>query len=891
MNALAASRRSGLALVVALTSLGNVVALSAAGDWPLVAWAGGLLVMCAVPGYLLAVVLLPRRDSVDPLERSVIAVGLGYGALILGAMGVHYVPGPITPSLTLALFDVLIGALVIVTALIERDGEPIALPRDALWHVALVLAVAALFRLPNIGYAEFQGDEATIMAKAAAAVEGRGDALFVHKKGPAEILVPTAFYGLVGRTSETMARLPFALATMVGILGLYQLGRSMFNPFVGLVAALLLSLNGFFVGFGRVLQYQGIVFLFSTLALLCVCLYYSDRDPARRFLGLSVVFVGLGMLAQYDTVFVVPAAAYLVLLRWWRDRQALGRDLVAIFGAAAIVLVVLLAFFVPWSQHPYFRESTLPYLFDVRVGGDDGPLHNTLGNSLLLSTFYNSTYYMAFLAATLAAAIAHHLWRTGRQWVGAVLTGVFLIGAVLLVAAPDAWEVGGVNASLAFMLGFVLVLLASRSPAPEWKAQLLWFSAGFVFYATLVKSPRTHFHVAFPAWSVLSATALDELRVRLPSLRARRVAGLGFAALFAGFAFYPYLVFVQHDVEYRRAFPAVKPPGYWTLTDELPTNGWFGFPYRAGWKAVGAMFADGALRGSYFSNEEEKITNWYTRGAIRCDQEPRYYVIAEGVQDDRPVPLDMAAAGYGEIARVTSGGRTRITIYERGQPSSQATESAAAADSGASGASPGAEEPDAGVTVYAVEDVVARYDSELSAPDFEPLLPYGYETGYVAVPFVTDDNPDGVVFDGKARLVGVDYDTEPLAPGDEAALTLYWQGLQPMQKDYSVFVHLTDPDDATAVRAQSDGAPGICGKPQPATTWEPGRIVLDRRVLRLPDDLPDGDYVLRGGLYDYETLERLPVSSSPDVEPGRPGSGAPGDQAGVIGVITVRRSS
>lgn len=864
MNALNDPRRRHLVVVAGLAVACNlVVALAGSGSTraPMgsteLAFAAGYVLTTLLPGYLLAVAVFPRRDTVDVVERSVLSVGLGYVALVLGGLVVHALPGGITPRTVCLVFDAIVVALLAVAVARRAEGGGEAVSREVLVHVALVLVVGALFRLPWLGYAQLQGDEATILLKAAAAVEGRGDALFVHKKGPAEIVIPTLFYGLTGVMTETLARLPFALAMITGFVGLYQLGAAMFRRRVGLLAALLLAINGFFVGFGRVLQYQALVFLFSVLALLCAFRLYQDRDPPRPFLFLAISFVGLGLLAQYDIVFVVPAAAALVLLRWWDDRTRVRGDVVTAAAATALVAAVLAAYFIPWSQHPYFREATLPYLFDVRVGGDDGPLHNTLGNSLLLSTFYNSTYYMAFLAVTLASAIAYHLSRTGRRWVGAALAIVFSAGAVLLVAAPQAWTLGGLNVSLVFLAGTVLVLLASRSPSRSWKVQLLWFAAGFVFYATLVKSPRTHFHVAFPAWSVLSAWFLATLWDRLPSAAWRRAAGVGFAAAYAVFAFYPYLVFLQHDVEYKRTFPEDRPPGYWTVTDDLPTNGWFGFPYRAGWKAVGSLFEDGVLRGTYASNEEENITNWYTRGAVRCAVDPRYYIIADGVQDDRPVPSDMAGAGYGEVANVTVGDRTRLRIYER--------------DAGAA--------PPGGPTVYRAETLAEAFDRAHSGSAFEPMVPYGFATGYVGQPLVTEARPSGIELGDRVRLLGLSAPDHRLRPGDELPLTLYWQGLAPMDKDYSVFVHVTDVGDPTVTVAQSDGAPGVCDRPNPSSTWEPGRVVLDRRAVRLPPDILPGTYELRGGLYDYETLERLPITA--------PDALADGGQAVVLGTIEV----
>ena len=123
-----------------------------------------------------------------------------------------------------------------------------------------LLVLAAAFRVLWLGYSEFQGDEAIVMLKAAAAVQGRRDVLFLHKKGPAEILIPTALLALAGRLPEAWARLPFALTGLGGLAVLYLLGREMASERTGLWATPLMALNGYLVAFSRIVQYQSLVF-------------------------------------------------------------------------------------------------------------------------------------------------------------------------------------------------------------------------------------------------------------------------------------------------------------------------------------------------------------------------------------------------------------------------------------------------------------------------------------------------------------------------------------------------------------------------------------------------------------------------------------------------------
>lgn len=87
-------------------------------------------------------------------------------------------------------------------------------------------------------------------------------------------------------------------------------------------------------------------------------------------------------------------------------------------------------------------------------------------------------------------------------------------------------------------------------------------------------------------------------------------------------------------------------------------------------------------------------------------------------------------------------------------------------------------------------------------------------------------------------------------------VTLYWRALAPFPQDYTVFVHLIDP--AGQRIAQADAAPWW-QVPIPTTTWRPGETLPDRHTLQLPADLPPGAYQLQVGMYDWQTLERLPL--------------------------------
>jgi hypothetical protein len=92
----------------------------------------------------------------------------------------------------------------------------------------------------------------------------------------------------------------------------------------------------------------------------------------------------------------------------------------------------------------------------------------------------------------------------------------------------------------------------------------------------------------------------------------------------------------------------------------------------------------------------------------------------------------------------------------------------------------------------------------------------------------------------------------------EDGLVLYWQTGQPLHRDYSIFIHLLDAQGN--LLGQADGVPyaGL----YPLSNWQPGQIIMDRRVLTpLPPDRT-ALAMIAIGIYDPVTGERLAATDA-----------------------------
>jgi hypothetical protein len=105
------------------------------------------------------------------------------------------------------------------------------------------------------------------------------------------------------------------------------------------------------------------------------------------------------------------------------------------------------------------------------------------------------------------------------------------------------------------------------------------------------------------------------------------------------------------------------------------------------------------------------------------------------------------------------------------------------------------------------------------------------------------------------RFLGYDLRHLSYEPGGQIYLTLYWQALNRVDEDYTVFTHLLDSEGR--LRAQKDNPPvnGLL----PTSAWEAGEIIQDRYIIPLNPDLPPGEYQLEIGMYQLETGQRLPI--------------------------------
>lgn len=838
--------RSGLPFVAAIAVLHLVLWLPLPG----VAQTLALLALIGLTPGLLFVDLLVGQSEAPPdrWERWLYGAGAGYAIMALGMLLLSYLPGGMTAWHVLVGFDALLLALGALwwrrarrlphvmgeeAASISRAGH---WPWPAGIAVVTLLVIGGVLRFHNLGYAELLTDEARVVLRAAAVVQGYEDTLFLHRKGPVEIVLPAAPFAVLGVLNEASARLPFAVASLAALLAVFYLGWRLWGALAGASAALLLAVNGYLIGFARFVQYQSVVLLMSVLAVLILYRLLHRPAAVSRYLILAALLVATGLLSHYDglvTLLPVALAIFFLFQRrrveWATLTRAVG--LAGVTGGLALAL-----FYVPFVLHPNF-SATAAYLLDNRLRAGDFP-YNNLNELALRGMVYDPPLLVIFSSVMITAALAWAMGRAlGRIW--GILIGL-LLGFVLYITLgqPAMLEATWVERLLLpFAVAIGLAWLAPRLGVAE-RMLWLWWGAPLLLAFFLVAQPGTHVYVVLTPSALLIGYLLQRqwlfLRKRLGAPAAWLIEFAPLAVVVAAVCVRAYFFFAYTDVEVLHAkqdrAQALEPTEAASPWQRFTIDRLYGFPLANGWKAVGMLYADGVLAGDYETNQrDDLLPDWYTRGQHRCAATATWYFAVNNLEawslGSQNVEELVLSQGYRPWGVVTVNDQPRMQIYTR----------------------LGAGEGDAGpLRRFPLEAYEARFDQTST-----PYLPLSHPT--VREPIA---NRLDVNFDGQIRLEGYKLEAnQPLRPGDTLRLTLYWQALRPMAESYKVFNQAFYGDGVMV--AQRDATP-VCDR-HPTNLWYPGERIADIHDITIREDAPDGLYPLFTGLYREADFARLPV--------------------------------
>ncbi len=223
--------------------------------------------------------------------------------------------------------------------------------------LTVVLVLALLLRLWPIAGVSHEYDEGVYWQSLRAMAAGHALFTSVFSSQPPFFLLGLyPFYLLFGQTLVA-ARLAVVLYSMLGIVGLYALGRMLGGRWTGVVAAALLAFEPIYVIESHTLQAEAPSLTFE---IVCVALAVAARKGTGRtrlaLAAASGIALSLGVLIKLsDVVALLPALLYLV--PWGESAQprnvlAALRRAIPTLGAFAIgAFVALVAVLAPFAGH------------------------------------------------------------------------------------------------------------------------------------------------------------------------------------------------------------------------------------------------------------------------------------------------------------------------------------------------------------------------------------------------------------------------------------------------------------------------------------------------------------------------------------------------------------
>lgn len=425
-------------------------------------------------------------------------------------------------------------------------------------QIGLLAGVSIVLRFVYLGYSNFQGDEIKTLCRVSNfnSIVQFLTYLLEQRKGPLQFLI-TCAYGIFDPTfsSELGLRLPFAIANLMALVCFFILVYRLFTLEAAIYSTFLFAMNGIFVAFARIVQYQSFVILGVVAGILG--LTAALQREKWRVLGLYLGFTAaaVALLAHFDAVFVLPPMALLVV-HWWRKYQHhpdfahLRRHL---FAAIALFTFLVLAFYFEYGLR--LGSFQLDYWGRRFTGGST--------NTLLIFQFYNP--------------------------------------------GPVLW----------IYLGSIVLGLTRFRNSIGWQVVLAWLLPPLFFMEIVFKDSRTHAYTYLLPLLIVAGLGFDTLIGWLRRLLRGKSIQIAYAivlSLFLVLSYVSYEILLDNDPEYpwypKRVLNIELSGGF--------LAGTFGFPYSREWQDIARWFdrlpnQDVVL----VTNEKLQIATFYLPSKVR----------------------------------------------------------------------------------------------------------------------------------------------------------------------------------------------------------------------------------------------------------------------------------
>ena len=127
--------------------------------------------------------------------------------------------------------------------------------------------------------------------------------------------------------------------------------------------------------------------------------------------------------------------------------------------------------------------------------------------------------------------------------------------------------------------------------------------------------------------------------------------------------------------------------------------------------------------------------------------------------------------------------------------------------------------------------------------------------------------PFGAGYDGVARLVAYEVEPRVVEPGGSLSVTLYWEALEPTDKDLSIYIHIFGKNGEKI--GQRDSYPGA--GTYPTSLWSEGEVIRDKFLVTVSESAQGPVAAeVEVGLYRHDRMAPVSVTDPSGQSVGRP---------------------
>lgn len=441
--------------------------------------------------------------------------------------------------------------------------------------VIFLILITAYLRFANLGYSDYQGDEIKAFYLPSPS-QTLTDFLIEQRKGPTQFII-TYVIKIFDPVYENrfLTRVPFAIASFLAVIYFYKFVGLYFSQKTAFYSAFLFSVNGLFVAFGRIVQYQAFVILFSILALYFFSL--SLKEVKWRIAGIyyGMAAWGLAILTHYDGIFIAPFVIY-ILINWYLlfpSKKHLVK-LMHLFLAGLIPIVLLSVFYIPFIQN--LSAETIAYWNSRLEGGGGGKISSSIVTFKLYNPKFIYYLYIVFI-------------------------GLYIFRVAVMLLNKK--------------VGFFRFVYFNKDVYVTSIIILFWALIPFIFMELVTSIPGTHIYTYILPLTIIVALGISSMEIIVKRLiseeRTKIVNPVIVSLLFIFMSYLSVMVFIDNKVEYPWE---EKQFLFWTLPK--PNLSYhlsiFGFPYYRNWNEIGRFVSTPPYNGWYSTNERDTISRLHT---------------------------------------------------------------------------------------------------------------------------------------------------------------------------------------------------------------------------------------------------------------------------------------